>query len=81
MADFNNLSEHGQNYIIMAINDMIENNFIIRSGSGLYVGNDWLTPESCYWLYKFLSQESGSSLVSSKVLVALKNGCNHPELL
>ena len=81
MADFNNLSKHGQDYIIMAISDMIERNLIIKDGSGLVVGNDWLTPESCYWLYKFLSQESGSSLVSSEVLFALKHGCNHPELL
>lgn len=81
MANFNDLSKHGQEYILMAINDMIAENFLINDGAGLKVGKSWLTPETCYWLYKFLSQESGTSLVWGEVLAALKNGCNHPELI
>lgn len=81
MTNFNELSEYGQNYIIMAINDLISENVPINDGAGLKVGKHWLTPESCYWLYKFLSQKSGSCLVSAEVLAALKNGCNHPEMI
>lgn len=81
MTNFNELSEYGQNYIIMAINDLISENVSINDGAGLKVGKHWLTPESCYWLYQLLSHKSDSCLVSEKVLTALKNGCNYPELV
>lgn len=81
MANFNSLSEHGQKYIIMAVNDLIKENLKVKDGAGLYVGKHWLTPESCYWLYKLLSQEAESCLVSSDVLSALKRGCNCPDLI
>lgn len=75
------INENGLEYIIMAINDIIESNGNEYSKDGLYVGNTWLTPETCYWLYKLLNLEHDSCLVSDKTLRLLREGTNHPESL
>ena len=81
MNKFEEISDHGQEYIVMAINDMIQSNMNNSCSDGLCVGANWLTPESCYWLYKLLSNWSETCLVDSAVLQALKNGTCHPESL
>ena len=81
MVDFNSLSDHAQFYILSAIDELISYNMVNSADTGLQVGQLWLTPETCYWLYKFLSQESDVFIVQPVVLEALKNGCNHPELV
>lgn len=77
----NGIGDSGLNNIIMSVNDIIKRNMIIREGDGLQVGHEWITPESCYNLYKLLSLHKGSCIVDDKVLDALKNGTNHPESL
>lgn len=81
MLSIENLNEHGLHFVIMGINDIISRNMKVSETYGLYVGNVWLTPETCYWLYKLLENKKGSCLVSNEVLEALKNGTNHPETL
>lgn len=80
-TNLENISAHGLYNIIMAINDIIQKNMDVSKNEGLQVGNNWLTPEECYWLYKFLVTERGTCLVSDTVLEALRNGTNHPETL
>lgn len=65
----------------MAINDIIAENGIQSSTTGLQVGKTWLTPETCYWLYKLLNLEHDSCLVSDKTLRLLCESTNHPESL
>ena len=75
------INESGLEFIIMAINDIIENSGKKTKGDGLYVGHTWLTPETCYWLYKLVNIERESCLVSEKTLRLLREGTNHPESL
>lgn len=77
----NGIGDNGLLNIIMAVNDIIKHNMVIRQGKGLQVGSEWITPESCYNLYKLLSLQKGTCLVADSVLEALKNGTNHPESL
>lgn len=82
MTQFNEeINEHGLEMIIMAINDIIETNGCQTRSDGLYVDHTWLTPETCYWLYKLVSTMRDSCLVSDKTLRLLREGTNHPELL
>ena len=76
MTTLDNISEHGLNYIIMAINDIIEENGLQTSTAGLQVGKTWLTPETCYWLYKIVSIKENSAIVSEKTLKFLKESTN-----
>ena len=75
------INEHGLEYIIMAINDIIENSGCQTNRDGLYVDHTWLTPETCYWLYKLVNLMRDSCLVSEKTLRLLREGTNHPESL
>lgn len=77
----NGIGDQGLLNIIMCVNDIIKHNMIIRKGNGLQVGSEWITPESCYNLYKLLSLQKGTCLVADSVLEALKNGTYHPESL
>ena len=77
----NGIGDSGLINIIMSVNDIIKRNMIIREGDGLQVGREWITPESCYNLYKLLSLQKGTCLVADSVLEALKNGTYHPESL
>lgn len=65
----------------MAVNDIIRANMNTKYNDGLQIGNEWITPENCYWLYKLLETQRGTCLVDEAVLNALKNGTNHPETL
>lgn len=76
-----NINEDGLYSIMMAINDTIQRNMDISEGDGLQVGNNWLTPSECYWLYRLLETQRGTCLVSDTVLDALRNGTENPETL
>lgn len=76
MITLDNINEHGLDYIIMAINDIIEENGIQTSTAGLQVGETWLTPETCYWLYKIVCIRENSAIVSEKTLRFLKESTN-----
>lgn len=64
---------------IMAINDIIKANRVECDGAGLSVGAEWITPFSCYALFKLLSVYRDSCLVDSEVLESLRLGTNFPE--
>lgn len=82
MTQFNEeINEHGLELIIMAISDIIENSGTQYKNPGLYVDHSWLTPETCYWLYKLLNIMRDSCLVSEKALRLLRESTNHPESL
>ena len=80
-ANLKNISDEGLRNVIMNINDIIQRNMDVTKGSGLQVGNEWITPEGCYWLYRLLEPARGTCLVSDTVLNALRNGTNAPETL
>lgn len=78
---FDNFSESEFENVIMAISDIIASNKGRECSSGLYVGDNWLTPFQCYCLHRFLSVKRGSCLVDDSVLELLRLGTNHPETL
>lgn len=82
MIQIENISEAGLHHLLMDISEIIEFNAVESSPEhGLYTKGAWITPEGCYWLYKFLSNDESGVLVRPKVLELLKNGTNHPALL
>lgn len=82
MIQIENISEAGFQHLLMDISEIINFNAIESSPEhGLLTKGAWITPEGCYWLYKFLSNDESHVLVNTKVLALLKNGTNHPELL
>lgn len=76
-----NFSEEGMMNVVMNLNDIITYNMRPQKEKGLTIGNTWITPEGCYWLYKLLKPYKSTSLVDDKALNALKNGTNCPETL
>lgn len=81
MIELTNISEHGLRYICMAIIDMVINDGEnSRTGHGMYVGGTYLTPETCYWLYKLL-QESPELYATRTAMDMLAKGTNAPESL
>ena len=81
MITLDNINEHGIEYIIMAINDLVSLSGKVDSQSGMTIGYTWLTPEECYWLYQLIVTRRESCLVDETVLSKLRNGTNHPESL
>ena len=81
MIQLKNISEHGLQYICMAIIDMVvidgEN---AQKGHGMYCGGTYLPPETCYWLYKLL-QESPEIYAKRTAMYILSKGMNAPETL
>lgn len=80
-TNLENISYLGIRDIIMNINDIIQRNMEVTKGGGLQVGKEWITPEGCYWLYRLLETERGTTLVDDTVLDALRNGTNEPDTL
>lgn len=81
MVNIENLNEHGLDYVLMAINDLVAESGVGTRQNGLLIGRTWLTPETCYWLYQLLRSKRGSCIVSDAALSKLKNCTNHPESL
>lgn len=81
MITLENLNEYGLQYVLMAINDLVAESGVDTYQHGMLIGRTWLTPETCYWLYKLLSSKRGSAIVSDAALSKLRNGTNHPESL
>lgn len=81
MIELTNINEHGLAYICMAIIDMVINDGEkAEKGLGMYVGGTYLTPETCYWLYKLL-QESPELYAKRTAMDMLSKGTNAPETL
>lgn len=82
MVTLKDISDVGLSYIVMNISDMIMRHHNPNWDSkGLRLDKSWITPEGCYWLYKFLSEYGGHVLVNPKVLEWLKQGTNNPDEL
>lgn len=82
MVQIENLSEEGLRNILMNVADIINSHYCNSSPEcGMQMEREWISPEGCYWLYKFLSIDQSGILVRSQVLDNLKNGTNHPETL
>lgn len=79
MIQLTNISEHGLQYICMAIIDMVvidgENT---QSGHGMFCGGTYLTSKSCYWLYKLL-QESPELYAKRTAMDMLSKGFKDDE--
>lgn len=76
MITLNNLNERGIAYIAMAIEDIISSEGHDASKEhGLYLQRCWLTPETCYWLNKFL-EEAGKTYSSQVTRDQLQAGTN-----
>ena len=81
MIQLENINEHGLMYICMAIIDMVVNDGRDpRPEQGMNVGGTYLTPETCYWLYKLL-QECPELHAKRTAMEMLSEGTNHPEIL
>lgn len=81
MITSNTISEHGFMYIAMFIEDLVKYQGMSEGrGEGMRFHNVWASPETCYWLYCFL-KENSFDLANPQVLEALKSGTNHPEIL
>ena len=81
MITLDNINEHGLEYIIMAISDLVSISGEENFQSGMLIGKTWLTPEECYWLYQLIVTRRDSCLVDETALNKLRNGTNHPESL
>lgn len=81
MAILVNVSNHGLEYVAMAICDIVNNESEVSEGEGLLIRKTWLTPETCYWLYQFLKESGFPISCMGKALDILKNHTNHPEML
>lgn len=79
MVQISELFDNELEAAILAINDIIKANHVVRDGAGLQVGKEWITPFSCYALFRLLSLYGDSCLVDSDVLESLRLGTNHPE--
>ena len=81
MIQLTNISEHGLKYICMAIIEMVINDGNNpQPGLGMNLGGTYLTPETCYWLYKLL-QESPELYAKRTAMDMLSKGTNSPETL
>lgn len=81
MIQLTNINEHGLKYISMAIIDMVTlDGSNPQPEHGMYVGGTYLTPETCYWLYKLL-QESPELYAKRTAMEMLRKGTNAPETL
>lgn len=79
MIEISEMYEDDLQAAIMAINDIIKANRVELATDGLQVGSEWITPFSCYALFKLLSIHKGSCLVDNEVLEWLRLGTNFPE--
>lgn len=82
MANLTNLSDEVMMLSRMAICDMIRA-FKVKSEreNGAYLKEIWLTPMTCYSLYKLISSDEYYQRNYADILEFLKNGTNHPETL
>lgn len=80
MIQLTNINEHGLLYIRMAIIDMVINEGSDpKPGHGMYVGGTYLTPETCYWLYKLLKGSPDLYAIRT-AMDMLRNSTNDPEM-
>ena len=76
MITLKNIDERGLAYIVMAISDIVNGEFVSADkGRGMNLSHTWLTPETCYWLKK-LSEETNPLFTSRKTLARLQAGTN-----
>jgi len=81
MVQIENLNEHGLQLVIMAIEEMFGENIRFSNIMSVpYFSKWWLTPETCYYLYKLLTTYPELH-VNPHLLSLLKNGTDHPETL
>lgn len=81
MIQLENINEHSLNYIGMAIIDMVINDGRMpRPKDGMYIGGTYLTPETCYCLFKLL-QECPNLPAKCTAMEILSDGTNYPETL
>lgn len=81
MIQLENINEHGLNYIGMAIIDIVINDGRMpRPKYGMYIGGTYLTPETCYWLFKLL-QECPNLHAKRTAMEILSDGTNYPETI
>ena len=81
MIELKNINEHGLQYICMAIIDMVTlDGSDARPEHGMYVGDTYLTPETCYWFYELLKECPGL-YEKRKAMEILAKGTNAPETL
>ena len=81
MIQLENINEHGLKYICMAIIEMVVNDGCNpRPEHGMNVAGTYLTPETCYWLYKLL-KECPDLHAKRTAMEMLSKGTNHPEML
>lgn len=77
----NTITEHGFMYIAMFIEDIVKFQGMSEGrGEGMRCHNVWVSPETCYWLYRFLT-DNCFDLTNPQLLETLKNSTNHPESL
>lgn len=82
MVTLKDISDYGLDNLVMNISHIIlRHQTKYLDGKGLQLENTWISPEGCYWLYKFLSPYKGSILINDKVLDLLKQGTNNPDEL
>ena len=79
MITLETINENGLAYIAMFIEDMVKaEGRDEEKEHGMYFENVWATPETCYWLYRFM-KEVGEHEWNKDIIERLKNGTNHPE--
>ena len=81
MVTIKDFNEHGLAYLAMGIADLMKGSISSSKENGCWVDINWLTPETCYWFYKFLKSYADAGIVSKDLVEILKNGTNHPEML
>lgn len=81
MIQLEDINEHGLIYICMAIIDMvIDEGHDARKEHGMYIGGTYLTPETCYWLFKLL-QECPDLHAKRTAMEILSDGTYVPETI
>lgn len=81
MIQLTNINEIGLLHICMAIIEMISNDGEnTQRGHGMFCGGTYLTPKTCYWLYKLL-QESPELYAKRTAMDMLLKGFKDHETL
>lgn len=79
MISLETINERGLAYIAMFIEDMVNlEGHDEEKGNGMYFEKNWATPETCYWLYRFM-KEVANFPWNQEIIQRLKNGTNHPD--